>query len=56
MLNLTGLGGGLYSLAYYPTNISPSMNTNGIAAVLNFASTPTNRAEFGISVQVIYSS
>jgi len=55
MLNSTGQGGLHSSIAYYPTNISPSTNTNGIAlVVLNFASTPTNRAEFGIAVQVIY--
>jgi len=53
MLDSTGLGGGLFSIAYYPTNISPSTNNNGIAVVLNFA-TPTNGAEFGIAVQVIY--
>jgi len=54
MLNSTGPGGDLYSIAYYPTNISSSTNPNGIAVVLNFASTPTNRAEFGIAIQVIY--
>jgi len=48
MLNSTRLGGGLHSIAYYPTNISPATNTNGIAVVLNFGSTPTNGAEFGI--------
>jgi len=37
MLNSTRPGGGLHSIAYYPTNISPSTNTNGIAyVVLNF--------------------
>jgi len=54
MLNSTRLGGGLHSIAYYPTNISPATNINGIAVVLNFGSTPTNGAEFGIAVQVIY--
>jgi len=37
MLNSTRPVGGLHGIAYYPTNISPSTNTNGIAyVVLNF--------------------